>query len=79
MVLLQERKTSPMLKTVLITSLSLNVFTLSALAMYGTWLVTSEVALFERGIASLLVFVATFVVGTLLFWKVISMLAGAEN
>jgi len=78
-VLLQERKTSPMLKTVLITSLSLNVFTLSALAMYGTWLVTSEVALFERGIASLLVFVATFVVGTLLFWKVISMLAGAEN
>ncbi len=68
-----------MLKTVLITSLSLNVFTLSALAMYGTWLVTSEVALFERGIASLLVFVATFVVGTLLFWKVISMLAGAEN
>ncbi|HZW57112.1 MAG TPA: hypothetical protein VFF30_12555 [Nitrososphaerales archaeon] len=76
---MQERKTSPMLKTVLITSLSLNVFTLSALAMYGTWLVTSEVALFERGIASLLVFVATFVVGTLLFWKVISMLAGAEN
>lgn len=65
-----------MLKTILITSLSLNVFTLSALAMYGTWLGAAGLTLFERGIASLFMFVASFGAGTLLFWKMIVMLSG---
>ena len=54
-----------MLRTLLIVSLSINVFVFSSLAMYGTWLASGWLlSAFWRGIASLFVWIATFGAGS---------------
>ena len=67
------------MKSILIVSLSLNIFTLSAFAMYGTWLGTSKFPALTRAIVSLFVYIGSFGLGTLMFWKVVDKIAGAEN
>ena len=61
-----------MLRTLLIISLSINVFVFSSLAMYGTWLASGWLlSTFWRGVLSLFVWIATFGVGAVAFWRVI--------
>ena len=61
-----------MLRTLLIISLSINVFVFSSLAMYGTWLASGWLLdTFWRGVFSLFVWIATFGAGAVAFWRVI--------
>jgi hypothetical protein len=59
-------------RVVLIISLSLNVFVFASLAMYGVWLVASPLSDFWRGVTALLVWIATFGAGALVFWKIVA-------
>jgi len=62
-----------MLRTLLIISLSLNVFVFASLAMYGTWIVVSGFvsSTLWRGIVSLFVWIVSFGAGAVAFWRVI--------
>ena len=60
----------------LVISLSLNIFVLACLAMYGTWLATPWLNSFWRGVSSLLVWIISFGIGALAFWKLILSMSG---
>lgn len=65
-----------MLRTILIVSLSVNIFVFSSLAMYGTWLVTGWVSsTFWRGVTSLFIWIVTFGGGAIGFWRIIEMMS----
>ena len=65
-------------RVILVISLSVNVFLFASLAMYGTWLITPYLADFWRGIVSLTVWISSFGVGALAFWKIVSGISNAS-
>ena len=74
------KATERLSKTVMVISLSLNVFVFASLAMYGTWLATAVLDDFWRGVTALSVWIGTFGVSTLAFWKIVQQIsAGAIN
>jgi len=69
-----------MLRTLLIISLSINVFVFSSLAMYGVWLVSGSLLdAFWRGVTSLFVWMVTFGAGTVAFWRIIVKFSQVEG
>jgi hypothetical protein len=69
---LEGKRTAERLsRTVLIVSLSLNVFVFACLAMYGTWFAAASLGSLWRGLIALFVWIATFGASTLAFWKVV--------
>jgi hypothetical protein len=59
-------------RVVLIISLSLNVFVFSSLAMYGVWLAASPLSDFWRALTALTVWIASFGLGAVVFWKIVA-------
>ena len=71
--------TSPLAKTVLVISLSLNVFMLASFLMYGTWLAAGSLGKLTRALLALFVYVFSFGAGAVVFWKIIERISGVEN
>lgn len=64
--------TDKLLRIILIVSLTINIFVLSSLAMYCTWLATGLLlTTFWRGMVSLFVWISTFGAGAIAFWKIV--------
>ena len=59
----------------LLVSFSISVFALASLSMYGAWVTTYMLNDMTRGVAALFVWIATFGVGTVAFWKIVEELA----
>ena len=68
--------TDKMIRVLLVISLSINIFVLSSLAMYFTWLATGFIISdFWRGVTALFVWISTFGVGAVAFWKIVEKLS----
>jgi hypothetical protein len=67
----REKTTKRLSKTVLIVSLSLNVFVFASLAMYAAWLAAEALDNLLQGLLALFVWIATFGASTLVFWKIV--------
>jgi hypothetical protein len=70
---------SPLQRTILVISLSLNVFLLAAVVTYGSWFALADIDKLSRAVLSVFVFVLSFGAGTILFWKIVSWLSGAKS
>jgi hypothetical protein len=58
-------------RVALVISLSVNIFLLASIAMYGTWLVSYNLDEIWRGITAFTAWIVTFGIGAIVFWKIV--------